>query len=454
MVKLYHFGLIICLAFLITQCIRKHETKSYENIKTKTELKHQIDSLYHISDESNYIKAQLNLAAIYKQSDSLPQWLYCYDRIIKISRDSIALDTALIYYKKMLDGIWKTPDDTASLNKLAWIHRQIAFEYGPHLEQWRLSVGYYEQGIALINKANTWTPDKAIKFLKACGSGYTRLGEPQNAIDYLQKSYEICLQFQDTLSMIKSLNDLGLAQQDIGKTKEAEEIYLQAIKLNEPVKYKEEKIGSLSKLISLYTDSLETEKAKKLLTDLRVLIFDTDTEADDIASYYMKKAAVNEVEKKYQEAVNNYQQAIKYFEISKENRRRNISKAEIAVGNVYLHQKKISWAIDAFHTSLINILTQYKETDASIVPPENLLYPENIILEACEGKGDAYMQVYAESKDKRKLQYAKAFYETALKVQDLLIKQSELESSKIQLGKKSESLEEKYQRASALLMNF
>jgi tetratricopeptide (TPR) repeat protein len=399
-------------------------------------LKQTIDSCLSANNYSAYINSQIKLAQIYKEADSLAEWLYCYDRIIKISRDDISLDTAIKFYKIVNDQIWRMPTDTQSLNKLAWIHRQIAYEFGPKLQQWKLCIPYYQLGIELIDQSGNWTSDKAIKFLKPCGSAFTRIGEPQNAVGYLKKSYSICQQFSDTINMLKSLNDLGIAYYDISKFEEALNVYHKALAINHNGQYQEELFGTYSKLTTYYLEQHTIDSADHYLKLLQLSI-SKNTETDDLADYYCKMAKYQFLTKDYKQAKANYLKGIETFLNSTESRKREAAKTQIELGNMHLFLQNYNDAILAYHEALKLVATNFIEMDVSKPLNDNVVFVENTILEASVGKGDAFFALYTKNKSIEYLTVAISQYESALRVANSIANSYELESSKIKLSEKT-----------------
>ncbi len=414
-------------------------------------LKKDIEINLSDKDYHKYITNQLALAEIYKKSDSLGDWLYCYDRIIKISRDNISLDTAIFFYKYVNDKIWRSPDDSASIENLAWIHRQIAFEFGPLSEKWEKCIPYYQQGIDLIDEGNSWTSDKAIKFLKACGSAFTRLDEPQKAISYLNRSYEICRINNDTLNMLKSLNDLIIAYYDVSNYPEAFTTSRNALKINSTHNFPEEKIKTISNLITLFVTEKQADSAVNYLIQFKKIIDSNETEKDDFGDYYNKMAALNVLKNDFTQAEQNYKLSIQYFLQSEESRNREAAKVYIELGNCFKGTLKFQEALNAFQQALVLSINNYDEKDVSIPLPEHFYYPENIIIEASLGKAETYFSKYQIESQPQDLTLAILFYKDAIRACEVKSDSFELESSKIKFKEKTDPIHEKLNRAIILL---
>jgi|GEM_PF-6234441 len=432
-------GIIAGVVFL-SSCLPHNNRPAYTPDAAEIiKLKNNIDSNLIRNDFEVYISNQLILADIYKKSDSLASWLYCYDRIIKITRDNISLDSAIVYYKVVNDEIWRLPSDSASRNNLAWIHRQIAYEFGPKLQKWQTCIPYYIEGINLIDASDSWTADKAIKFLKPCGSAYTRLGEPQNAIGYLKKCYTICATAADTLNMLKSLNDLGVAYYDIAQYNAAFDTYTKAFALNKSGLYSEEYHGTLCKLITWHIDNKQSDSADFYLQLLSASFLHKITEPDDYGDYYLQLAKYYALNNQNKFAETNFNKAVQKFLESPENRTREAAKVNIELGNLLLQQQNYEKSIAAFHQALTLVIPNRNFTSEAALQ-DDWLFPENVIMEACCGKGDAFYHKYLLTKNVVDLSTAIHFYESALKTRGLLLDSYTLQSSKIKFEEKTQYL--------------
>ncbi len=439
-----------CLLFY--SCAKKTNQEVYHADPIEiANFKKEIDINLSDKDYKKYINNQLALAEIYKKSDSLGVWLYCYDRIIKVSRDNISLDTAIFFYKYVNDNIWRNPNDSASIENLAWIHRQIAFELGPKLHQWAKCIPYYQQGIDLIDEGNSWTSDKAIKFLKPCGSAFTRLGEPQKAISYLKRSYEICRINNDTLSMLKSLNDLGIAYSDVTNYHEAFTTFRNALKINSLNNFPEEKIETISHMITLFLSEKQADSVVIYLNQFKKIIDSYETEKDDIGDYYDKMAGLKVLENDFKDAEQNYKISIQYFLQSDESRNREAAKVCIELGNCYKNAMKFQEALNAFQQALVLSITNYNEEDVTQSLPEHFYYPENVIMEASLGKAETYFSKYQIESQPKDLSFAIVFYKDAIRASEVILDSYELESSKIKFKEKTAEIHEKLNTAIILL---
>ncbi len=431
---------ILCIISLLQSCVNSEKTNTYvPDQKVINILNTKIDSCLTTKNYDAYIVNQKELATIYKKSDSLAAWLHCYDRIIKISRDNISLEQAITYYKIVNDQIWRKPTDSASIDNLAWIHRQIAYEFGPKLQKWQLSIPYYIEGINLIESADSWTSDKAIKFLKPCGSAYTRVGEPQTAIGYLKKCYAICALASDTLNMVKTLNDLGLAYYDVAQFNEAFNTYSKALSLNKSGNYAEEYRGTISKMLTCFIDNKQIDSAKLYLQLLNSANQFTNTEQDEIADFYAQLGRYYVLINNIQLAELNYTKSIKMFLESPEHKGREAAKVCIELGNMLLQNGNYEKSITAYHQAL-TIMIPNLNSAVDIPVPQVYLFPDNVIMEAGCGIGDAKYAQYLKNKNTNDCTLAIQYYETAIGTRNLLLASYKLQSSKIQFEEKTNSI--------------
>lgn len=140
-----------------------------------------------------------------------------------------------------------------------------------------------------------------------------------------------------------------------------------------------------------------------------------------------------EIEKSHYEKAKQYiEQSLQYAEVVFPKRSRQIGKITITQGNIYLRQAKFELALECFQRALYCVLLDFEPIDNHQLPSLSQLYAENTILEALDGKIEAYEKLYAESNDTRMLRYALDHYLMAFDTEELISRFQVQDDSKLQ----------------------
>ncbi|MBC8046707.1 MAG: CHAT domain-containing protein [Fimbriimonadaceae bacterium] len=447
--------LFLCFLSIIISCKRKN-IEYVDNINPVIldtsairTLQIRCNSFLEINNYDSFTVYKIQIADLYEESDSLGGWLQAYDEIMtRYRKDAKQYDKTILYYNLMLRNIWRLPADELSYDKLANMHRQMGYLYGATLNLWYVAVGYYEKGIATMDAGNLWTPYKATLFLKSYGSGNTRLGEHEKASAAFKKYISICGKGSDTINLAQANNEFGKVYEDKGDTVQAIKYYKNAYDLSEKKltdsRYVEEAIIATLNLASIYTSKFIDSAHYYNTKTFDLINIWNNKEDDEIAAAYISRGEIAASKNNYPDAVKYFSEGIYLYQKNdaKKNRR-YLAKAKISMGKCYLQQLKYETAGVQFKESLQNSIPAYKSVTKAGAINDSLLMPENSILEACEGLGDAYTGMFGENNNILDLEVALQQYISAIKIEILLRKLFQNESSKLTLLKKGNKLHEK-----------
>jgi tetratricopeptide (TPR) repeat protein len=141
-------------------------------------------------------------------------------------------------------------------------------------------------------------------------------------------------------------------------------------------------------------------------------------EADSEADLNRQQGLLFSMEKKFAASEKSYARAVELMGESDEGRRRECGKIYSEFGNMFLTQQKEVQALQKFQSALNCFIPEFKNKDVTMTPDTSMLYDENGLFEACEGKGDANMNLFHKTGDKEYLQEAALNYRAAEVVLD------------------------------------
>jgi hypothetical protein len=137
--------------------------------------------------------------------------------------------------------------------------------------------------------------------------------------------------------------------------------------------------------------------------------------------------------------------------MSDEGRRRDCGKIYCEFGTMFLAQNKDQQALQKFQNALNCFIPEFKNDDVAVTPDSSMLYDENGLFEAFEGKGDANMNLFHKTNDKKFLVDAAANYHAAKIVLDKRAHGMSNESSRIKFNESVMGIIHKSNAADSLM---
>lgn len=312
------------------------------------------------------------------------------------------------------------------------------YVYGNYINQ----LENLERAYTISQQLNS--PDSYI--LHNLGSLYTRLGDYESAILLLKEAKETYKEkikktsaqnlpeIYDNLALV--LNDLSIVYYSTQVFEEAIIILNEAI--NIPILPAQTQGLLYSTKAEQYASQIKNDSAliyiKKAVNIYDRLLSNRDT----IYLQYFWGFQIYAMAGKIWGDQQNFKQATYYFEKAKqigkvlfgETNRREFAKLFIDYGKLLFKTKKYDLALEQYKAALNSVIGGAPLEDLQN-PTEKQLHTENSILEALVEKAKIHQLFYEEDKNQSHLKHALDCLQKAFKVEDLLWKNYEFESSKL-----------------------
>ncbi len=407
---------------------------------------------FYKTNQDSFALLQFQIAAKYKQTDQLSEWLNCYDTVIRAYRANDQFDKAMNTYSVLYKNIWRKPVDSVSLITLAESNRQIARIYNRELSAYAKALSFYDEGIKLMSQAHAWNPEASRIFCKAAGNCASRMDDYEKAINYHLKNVEVCRDFKDTIHLWQALNDLGIPYIQAGQFKKAEQAFRECYRLNINSDSAEQKIDVCDSYADLFVAEGSLDSALKYNQLCFVYLKQwNNPEEDSEADMFRKQAQIYSLQKNYAAAEKSYAKAVSLMMLSDEKKRRECGKVLGEFGSMYIDAGKENLALEKFHESLQCLIPDFKSSDVNALPDTSMLYDENGIFITCEWRGDAYMKLFYSASNKKYLTLAAANYHLAALVLQKRDRSISNEASRIEFNESSKGIHAKSKTADSLL---
>ncbi len=350
---------------------------------------------------------------------------------------------ALDILQQALDSVWRKPAQKAEAESLMWIH----INRGYHLFQ----LGRVAEAIKAYEKAATLHEKHKFKNFPATdylylplGAHYTRLGDNEKArAIYLKALQDPSLQ-QQIPALAGIYNNIGLTYWNDGDNVQAISWFKKGLKL--PGLPPEKSGLLLTALARSLAESGQKDQARqmaqKALKQIKQL-YQHEPEsynAYHLAGIYSLFGELTDTSNP-QQALRNYDQAIHYLHLAfPSGYHREIAKAHIRKGVLFLNNKKIREALPEFYAALQSLLPDFNP-QKNALPDSSTLYAENALMEALEGIADALGK--ASQAPEQQIKQAIQAHQLADYVQDLLYQSYRYESSKLLLQAQARQRSEK-----------
>lgn len=377
------------------------------------------------------------LADSYKKSNSMADYISTFVEIGDIyiqQRDYIAalrwLDSA------KMEGLQK-PYAGALTSALLELHLYKGFS-NEQLGRFLNAKEAYET--AHLNYTDEPPAFNLGRFLyQPLGNIYARLGKHEEALLFLEKFRQLSLTAHDFNATAEAYSDLSIVYRSQRKIAKAIELYGQALALPD-ISTKSQ--GLLwSNLAAAFLEVEEPKKAldaaasalnffKKARTTsedaMQLLAYESWTHTI-IAQAYAARSRIDL-------SLQHVQQALEKAKIAYGGtQRREIAKIHILTGNLWMQAHEPGKALIEFQHGLNNTLPGFKHADPNFNPRPEDLFAENSLIEALQGKAEAFLILSTGSSPRQQLQKALECYQLIFTVEDLILSEYNYETSKLLL---------------------
>ena len=378
------------------------------------------------------------LAARYRQADSLAAWVYCYwDWQAEVFEDN---QQALAILEAARLQAWRSPRDAEEAEAWVWLETNRGyhlFQLGKVLA----SAQAYEAALEWY-QAHPEIDFEALEYLYLpLGAHYTRLGDNEKA----RALYEAAISRyaggrQEEGQLAGLYNNLGLTYWNEADFDAAIAWYEQGL-ANPGVPPIKEALLRLSLGQSLLDDGqipaaqAQAARALALLRHLEAAAPDAEGLADFLAGAYLLQARLLGATGQPQQATPLWQQALVYGQAAWGNQpHRDIAKIWLEAGRLHLQAGAPQPALAAFQQALANLLPDFPADSLRALPRPDQLYAENSLYQALEGKADALWAAYQAAPQLDDLRLALDCHRLAGRAEGLLRRSLQYESSKLSLA--------------------
>ncbi len=335
-----------------------------------------------------YHKMALDL---FKKRDLLALWLKSYSTMAYIWADDLNqpfVATDLI--QQGLDTKFRQPNKAEE-----WERMVLTYNAAGHIR--RVNAGdfagarnFYEQGYHIFEDQLKGESDGIARYLyHNLGNVYTRFGDYPRAENLLRKG--VAYGYAHPAVGMADQGDLAIVMMETGRYEEALNTVREGLDL---------KLSKPSAVISMMQNEAmalhKLGRTKEALQKIRK-VPDLISRLSRDSLYYsiqnhMTEGEILTDQKNYALAEMMFKKAIQEGENYKDySRRREIAKASCALGNVHFFQKNYQAALADYHYALQSVMKEFKKTDPTTLPDAALIYSENTIMEALEGKARCFL---------------------------------------------------------------
>lgn len=373
-------------------------------------------------------------STVFRKADNLVEWLDLNNKFADCLNDLNQPLEAIEFIEQAVSTPFRVPRTNKEWEKMAESHNFQGYFAEKTLGDFVLAKIYYEKAWQI------WS-DHPYEDLKAAalthrqfGNVLTRFGDYDRAEILLTKSEKLAIDAGLFTRAAKAASDLSIVhicKLDFPKAiKTVEDALLfPDIDLDTRIYL----TANLSENYRLSNRLEDAQKANRRAFLLLSGIEDENTRLGLRESLFTDQAENFIAAKNFPGAEKALRQALfcakKYYQ---NDDRREIGKIHIALGELYLKQKKGAAALDEFQLALHAVVKKFAETNPVFNPTTRQFYPENTIAEALAGKARAWQIVFEATGEKACLKKALACHDLRLEVETRLRETYQFESSSLQ----------------------
>ncbi|MEM6720708.1 MAG: CHAT domain-containing protein [Bacteroidota bacterium] len=421
---------MVIFSFIQLHAQTTHEETSVQELLAKAS---------DFSAKENYTasnNALLEAANIFQKNKEWEKWYNAYYEILKNGFYARNYDDAV---KLLQQGLPQLPEDQFLLQgKMQYMLGYATDAMG---DIWS-SLVHYEKSIANFKKTNDFSSINLV--LGNIGIVCTKLGDYKKAQEYAKIAVELSKEYKNTEATYKNTKVLGDAYFYAGEFEKAQKTYKEAQRIKDPkdgtfelfeadillqLKKYEEALSVTKRIIQITKNCLLTSSenrymCKENLNSARELQGEIYLEMD-----------------KPKEALTRFSASLN--ELSPSNRsKRETGKLYIYSGDALLKLQKFDNALEMYQIALQTFFQDFKESDPTKNPPEEMWQPEIWLMEIFKNKGDCYLAKYKVTADEQWLHLATEHYQLAVNSSEFVRLNFSEKESKLLLGSYSNAFYE------------
>ena len=374
--------------------------------------------------------------ACFKEQDDLAKWLggYTYLRFVYAHRSN-KIEVANLF-DRIFDQLWRPPMNNAEWARLATIYMHKGFN-AKELGDYHTAKLSYEKSREIFEEQQTSSFYLATYVYKPLSITYWYLGDDQLAEFYAKRVLQEAQRIQDNSFTAQSFNNLALIYQTNNDYELAQETYESGIQLtnlpaNDLALLKTNLGGMLVK-------NEEATVAIPHLNQAISLYEDADLKKETVVPHRMLGLAHMLINEFTLAKVNLH--AARDIAIREETFPTlycpDFALIHSNLAYLYLKQNRYQKALSIYQKALHYLIPDLDSSDIQQQPQPELFYPEPLILEVLEAKGNAFHKLYKISNAPSDLVQAFHCYQLCAKMEEVLQLSYDNEAAKLDLMAKS-----------------
>lgn len=331
-----------------------------------------------------------------------------------------------LFEKSTLPNLPRKPNNQEEWKSLGWLYTSLGYTYAYSAGNYDKAKETYELAALFFEDNNLDSDPYVAKYVfQELGNIYTRQGDYEAAEITLNKFKNISLQNQDFNATAEAFSDLGIVYEHREQDSLAIKSYLNGLDLPSihmvPRALLE---GNLSQ-IYLKNEDVENaffwaEKARKSFEtiDENQWHYEAKVRLANIHNLLGNIAAKKD---QFKAAESHLKTALQIMRVhfQGDTLRREFGKIHFALGGFYLERERHDLALLHHQKALKTVLPSFKSDDFLDNPAAKTFYAENVIMDALEGKADAFFEKY-------NLTNNPLFLKKALECHDLIFEAEEV----------------------------
>lgn len=421
---------VICL-FLFFSLLAMPDPNLGEQLQARAETaaeNNQVDSAQVFLNEA---------ASIFLAKDELIAWIKAHKSVGRIFRDKHGIpDVAIDFFKKATE-LWRDPITEEEWEELAWLYVNIGYTYNYRLHQAQPAAYYYELGNDIMsNRLKVQDAYVAEYILQVLGNLNTKLGDFAAAEVYLEQFKTVCLALNANNLAAEAYSDLSILYKTTKQYDKSIASYKQGLELPD-LSYVSKGLleGNLAETladIQSYKEALLYSQQSRASFVKSKEMYNYQNADSYIANLLDLEGMIHTELKEYQKAEQKFEQALSLFKAPGQSTiNRDAGKLYISWGMLYLTQGKSRQALDRFQKALHEVIADFDNPDPTINPTLKQIYQENTIMEALDGKVQAFTQAFSTEEKPELLVHALACHELYYEIEKQFRQSYHYESSKL-----------------------
>ncbi|MEL6698601.1 MAG: tetratricopeptide repeat protein, partial [Bacteroidota bacterium] len=326
---------------------------------------------------------------------------------------------------------WRIPMTQNEMKFMGWLNVKLGLIYYKG-QRFLEAVSAYEKAGYWLEEAH-FNPESRSRYVyKELANIYTRLGDYERALLYLNHALDLLQNESGGILYAKLLSDRGIAFIEINQVKEAKETLNQTLHLAQRLGHPVEGDVYLN-LAKVAQISGAPAKSEAMATSA-LKIYIRDSSLQDMAIAHLALGGYTAAQGKISEARRHYLDALNLEQGNEGNfKGRQRGKILAAFADFEADQQNGDRALELFQQAIQTVVPQFAPQDLMALPPDSLLYEENLIYESLLGMAEIFEQEYVETSQTSYLLQALEAREKVMRVEDLLRGRFAYEGPKLQL---------------------